>query len=80
MPAHAPAKDTALIVEDEPDVLDLLRLHLRKEGFAVLEATDGISGLKIARAKLPTVIVLDLMIPEMRGEDVCRQLKAREAT
>ena len=80
MPAHAPAKDTALIVEDEPDVLDLLRLHLRKEGFSVLEATDGISGLKIARAKLPTVIVLDLMIPEMRGEDVCRQLKAREAT
>jgi two-component system phosphate regulon response regulator PhoB len=80
MPAHAPAKDTVLIIEDEPDVLDLLRLHLRKEGFAVLEAVNGVEGLKIARAKLPSVIVLDLMIPEMRGEDVCRQLKAREAT
>jgi len=80
MPAQAPAKDTVLIVEDEPDVLDLLRLHLRKEGFAVLEAVDGVQALKIARAKLPSVIVLDLMIPEMRGEDVCRQLKAQEAT
>jgi two-component system phosphate regulon response regulator PhoB len=80
MPAHAPAKDTVLIIEDEPDVLDLLRLHLRKEGFAVLEAVDGVEGLKIARANLPSVIVLDLMIPEMRGEDVCRQLKARETT
>jgi DNA-binding response OmpR family regulator len=80
MPAQAPAKDTVLIIEDEPDVLDLLRLHLRKEGFSVLEAVDGIQALKLARAKLPTAIVLDLMIPEMRGEDVCRQLKAREAT
>jgi two-component system phosphate regulon response regulator PhoB len=80
MPAHAPTKDTVLIIEDEPDVLDMLRLHLRKEGFAVLEAVDGVEGLKIARAKLPSVIVLDLMIPEMRGEDVCRQLKARETT
>lgn len=80
MPAHAPDKDTVLIIEDEPDVLDLLRLHLRKEGFAVLEAVDGVQALKIARAKLPSVIVLDLMIPEMRGEDVCRQLKAQEAT
>ncbi|MFN9960201.1 MAG: response regulator, partial [bacterium] len=80
MPAQAPAKDTVLIVEDEPDVLDLLRLHLRKEGFAVLEAVDGVQALKIARAKLPSVIVLELMIPEMRGEDVCRQLKAQEAT
>jgi DNA-binding response OmpR family regulator len=80
MPAQAPAKDTVLIIEDEPDVLDLLRLHLRKEGFSVLEAVDGIQALKMARAKLPTAIVLDLMIPEMRGEDVCRQLKAREAT
>ena len=80
MPAQAPAKDTVLIVEDEPDVLDLLRLHLRKEGFAVLEAVDGVQALKIARAKLPSVIVLDLMIPEMRGEDVCRQLKSQEAT
>jgi Response regulators consisting of a CheY-like receiver domain and a winged-helix DNA-binding domain len=55
-------------------------LHLRKEGFAVLEASDGLTGLNLAREKLPAAIVLDLMIPEMRGEDVCRQLRGREVT
>jgi two-component system phosphate regulon response regulator PhoB len=80
MPATAHGKDVILIVEDEPDVLDFLRLHLRKEGFAVLEAEDGVAGLKAARQELPSAVVLDLMLPEMRGEDVCRQLKAREST
>jgi two-component system phosphate regulon response regulator PhoB len=69
-----------LIIEDEPDVLDLIRLHLRKEGYVVIEASDGLAGLKLAREKLPSAVVLDLMIPEMRGEDVCRQLRAREVT
>jgi two-component system phosphate regulon response regulator PhoB len=80
MPARKAPKDVILVIEDEPDVLDLLRLHLRKEGFAVLEATDGVNGLKTAREKLPSAIVLDLMIPDLRGEDVCRQLREREAT
>lgn len=80
MPAKPPNKDLILVIEDEPDVLDLLRLHLRKEGFAVAEAGDGVNGLKVAREKLPAAIVLDLMIPDLRGEDVCRQLRAREAT
>jgi len=80
MPAKSPPKDVILIIEDEPDVLDLIRLHLRKEGFVVIEASDGMAGLKLAREKLPSAVVLDLMIPEMRGEDVCRQLRAREVT
>jgi DNA-binding response OmpR family regulator len=80
MPDPAPHKDTVLVIEDEPDVLDLLRLHLRKAGYAVLEAADGISGLRKAREKQPDAIILDLMLPEMRGEDVCRQLKTRDAT
>ncbi len=79
MPATAP-KDTVLVIEDEPDVLDLVRLHLRKAGYHVLHAVDGVDGLKKAREKHPAAIILDLMLPEMRGEDVCRQLKAREAT
>jgi two-component system phosphate regulon response regulator PhoB len=79
MPATAP-KDTVLVIEDEPDVLDLVRLHLRKAGYHVLHAIDGVDGLKKAREKHPAAIILDLMLPEMRGEDVCRQLKAREAT
>ncbi len=80
MPAKPPHKELILVIEDEPDVLDLLRLHLRKEGYVVLEASDGVSGLKAAREKLPAAIVLDLMIPEMKGEDVCRQLRARKTT
>lgn len=80
MPATAPHKDTVLVIEDEPDVLDLLRLHLRKAGYAIVEAVDGVDGLKKAREKHPAAIILDLMLPEMRGEDVCRQLKQREAT
>lgn len=80
MPAQSPPKEVVLVIEDEPDVLDLIRLHLRKEGFAVLEASDGLTGLTLAREKLPAAVVLDLMIPEMRGEDVCRQLRTLEAT
>ena len=80
MPATASGKDVILIIEDEPDVLDFLRLHLRKAGFAVLEASDGVAGLKAAREQSPSAVVLDLMLPEMRGEDVCRQLKARPST
>jgi len=80
MSAKSTPKDVVLIIEDEPDVLDLLRLHLRREGFAVIEASDGLEGLKIAREKLPAAVVLDLMLPEMRGEDVCRQLRTRETT
>ena len=53
MPAKSPPKDAVLIIEDEPDVLDLIRLHLRKEGFVVIEASDGMAGLKLAREKLP---------------------------
>ncbi|MBE2179304.1 MAG: response regulator [Chthoniobacterales bacterium] len=74
------AKHTVLIIEDEPDVIDLLRLNLAKAGFRVLEARDGLSGLAVAREKRPDAIILDLMLPEMRGEEVCRQLKSRGST
>jgi len=80
MRTKKPHKEIVLVIEDEPDVLDLIRLHLRKEGYVVLEADDGVSGLKIAREKVPAAVILDLMIPEMRGEDVCRRLRASEAT
>jgi DNA-binding response OmpR family regulator len=75
-----PANDTVLLIEDEEDVLDLVRHSLTKAGFRVLVAADGLSGLKTAAEARPDAIVLDLMLPEMRGEDVCRELKAREAT
>lgn len=73
-------QSTVLVVEDEPDVLDLVRYNLVKAGLRVITAADGLSGLEAARAELPDVVVLDLMLPEMSGEDVCRELKQREAT
>lgn len=71
---------TVLIVEDESDVVDLLRYHLSKAGMEVLIANDGAEGLKLAKQRRPEVIVLDLMLPGMDGHEVCQALKASEDT
>jgi len=70
-----------LLVEDETDVVDLLTLQLRKAGgFIVSVANDGAEALKKARAELPALIVLDLMLPRMSGLEVCKILKTESAT
>jgi two-component system phosphate regulon response regulator PhoB len=70
-----------LIVEDEPDVVDLLSLQLRKAGgFSATTAQDGAEGLKKARAELPALIVLDLMLPRMSGLELCKVLKTDSTT
>lgn len=66
---------TVLIVDDEADVVDLLRYKLHGAGFKVLIAENGLRALQTAREQRPDLIVLDLMLPEMSGEEVCRQLK-----
>ena len=80
MPSNEGKSDKIVLIEDDPDVLDLVRYNLSKAGFSVTVARDGLEGLKAARIAGPDLIVLDLMIPEMRGEDVCRELKADPAT
>lgn len=67
--------DSVLIVEDEQDVIDLLRYNLNRAGFTVLIANNGVKGLEMARAERPDVIILDLMLPQMTGEKVCKALK-----
>jgi two-component system phosphate regulon response regulator PhoB len=69
-----------LVIEDEADVLDLVRYHLEKAGFRVIVAPDGAAGLTKARAEKPDAIVLDLMLPGICGEDVCRELKRTDDT
>ncbi len=64
-----------LIVDDEPDLLAVLRFGLEAEGFDVLDASDGVRGLDLARAQAPDLIVPDLMLPRMDGYKVCRALK-----
>jgi len=74
-----PASDTAsvrvLVVEDSPEFRSLLVPLLKQEGFRVEEATDGESGVQIARSLEPTVVVLDLNLPKMDGVEVCRQIR-----
>ncbi len=67
---------TVLIVDDETDVVDLVRYKLHGAGFNVITAGDGLEALQQAREHRPDLIVLDLMLPHMHGEEVCRQLKA----
>ena len=69
-------KKKILIVEDEADIRELLRYHLEREGFDVLEAGDGPGGLALARSERPALMLLDVMLPGMDGFDVLRRLAA----
>ena len=69
-------KKTVLIVEDEVNIVDIVRFNLQREGYATLEAYDGEAGLALAREKKPDLILLDVMMPKMMGFDVCRALRA----
>jgi two-component system, OmpR family, alkaline phosphatase synthesis response regulator PhoP len=64
-----------LIVDDEPNIVRLLQSYLQREGFEVLTATDGRAGLQIARTMHPQLVVLDLLLPEVDGLEVCRLLR-----
>jgi len=69
-----------LVADDETDVLNLVSTNLKNAGFTVLKAQDGPSALSKARANLPMLIVLDLMLPGMSGIEVCKTLKSEPAT
>jgi two-component system phosphate regulon response regulator PhoB len=69
-----------LIIEDERDTVDLVEHQLKESGFHVLTALDGISGLELAVKKCPDLVILDLMLPRMEGQDVCRTLKFNPRT
>ncbi len=73
-------KRTILVVEDEKDIRELVRFHLEQEGYAVRQAETGESALTIVAAERPVLVVLDLMLPGMDGLEVCRRLRAAEAT
>ena len=66
---------TILIVEDEQNIVDILSFNLSREGYDTLEAYDGKTGLQLALEQNPDLILLDLMLPEMNGFDVCRKLR-----
>ncbi len=69
-----------LIVDDEPDLIELLRANLESEDFMVESAKDGETGLKLAMADPPHLLVLDLMLPGIDGLEVCRRLRNHPRT
>jgi two-component system, OmpR family, phosphate regulon response regulator PhoB len=69
-----------LVVEDEPDIRDLLAFHLERDGYQVTRAATGPEALRQLRAVPPDLVILDLMLPEMDGLEVCRRLRAEPAT
>jgi two-component system phosphate regulon response regulator PhoB len=73
-------KQKILIVDDEPDALEILAFKLQEAGFAPLLAKDGAAALKAARDDHPALIVLDLMLPEIDGLEVCKILRRDPAT
>ena len=66
---------TVLIVEDDPHTVEVVRLYLRRDGHTVLTASNGKDGLRVAQESAPDLVVLDLMLPEMGGLEVCRELR-----
>ena len=64
-----------LIVDDEPDIVELLDYHLKKEGFSTKSASNGNEALEIAKSFLPDLVLLDLMMPEMDGIETCIQIR-----
>lgn len=64
-----------LIIEDEQNIVDILKFNLKKEGFETLEAYDGATGLELALTANPNLILLDVMLPQMDGYEVCRKIR-----
>jgi DNA-binding response OmpR family regulator len=71
---------TVLVVEDDGALRDTIAYNLRREGYHVVTAADGVAALQLATQKPPALVLLDLMLPRLDGLDVCRQLRSRADT
>lgn len=73
-------KDLILIVDDEPNIIELGRLYLENAGFQVEAASDGLAAMELFPRLKPALIVLDLMLPELDGWEVCKRIRATSQT
>jgi two-component system alkaline phosphatase synthesis response regulator PhoP len=64
-----------LLVDDEPDIIEIIRFNLSQEGYQILSASDGLEALKVAEKHLPHLIIMDVMMPNMDGIEACEQLR-----
>ena len=69
-----------LVVEDDPRSLKLIRDLLQSSGYSTIEATDGEKGVKLAKARKPDLILMDIMMPKMDGYTACREIKLDKTT
>ena len=69
-----------LLIDDEPDIRKTIGRRLEREGFAVVLAASGEEGLRLATAQQPDLVLLDIMMPKMKGRDVCARLKSNPST
>ncbi len=74
------SKPTVLVAEDEGALITLLRYNLEREGYRVLEAQDGEEALLVAAEEKPDLVLLDWMLPQLSGIEVCRRLRGRQET
>lgn len=79
-PVAGMSKEYILVVDDEPDILELLRYNLIRDGFQVGLASSGEEALKIIRTHSPDLVLLDLMLPGMDGLEVCRLIRGDQTT
>ncbi len=79
MPQAVEAKKV-VVIEDDPDILELIEFNLRREGFQVATAKGGRQGLSVVGREKPDIVLLDLLLPGLDGLDVCRRLRAVEST
>jgi len=71
-------KKRVLLIDDERDLVDMVKIRLESNGYDVLPAYDGVEGLKIAKEKKPDIILLDIMMPKKDGYTVLKELRADE--
>jgi DNA-binding response OmpR family regulator len=71
---------TIVYIEDEPEMIDLVKLILTRKGYQVIGAAGGREGLDVVRERIPDLVLLDLMMPDIEGWDVYQQMRADEAT
>ena len=76
----SPSAKKVLIVEDEKDILQLVKLYLEKEGYRTVTASTGSEGLAQVRSEKPDLLVLDLMLPEIDGLEICKRLRSAPDT
>ena len=74
------ANEIVLLIEDEKNILELVKYNLEQEGFRILTATKGNAGLETALKERPALVVLDLMLPEINGLEICKILKRNDKT